>query len=235
VASPVVDGDLLFLAAVDHASNTPPTFSKLAADHDADGDGELAREELDGSWIQDHFNWVNGDGEGGVSEEDWSRLVDEIVNDSWGIQAVQLPASGNAARVIWNYRHNIPYIPSPLVLDDVFYMVSDGILSSLDRTTGKLIKRGRLTDGSPKVYTSPIAADGKLYIATLKGVVAVVEAGGEWQVVGLNDLGEEIHATPAVADDRLLVRTRTSLYAFATPPPTAGEPTAPGTEPAVGR
>ncbi|MFQ5350753.1 MAG: PQQ-binding-like beta-propeller repeat protein [Thermoanaerobaculia bacterium] len=214
VASPVVDGDLLFVTTVDHASQTPPTFDQLATEHDADADGELARDELDGSWMQNHFLWINNDGKGGISREDWSRHVDEVVNDAWGVQAVRLPESGGKPRIVWNYRHNIPYIPSPLVLGDVFYMVADGILSSLDRATGKLIKRGRLTDGSPKVYASPIAADGKLYIATRDGSVAVLAAGGDWEALQLNELGEEIYATPAIADDRLLVRTRASVYAF---------------------
>ena len=85
-----------------------------------------------------------------------------------------------------------------------------------------------MTDGSPKVYASPVAADGKLFIATRDGEVAVLAAATQWEVLGVNDLGEEIFATPAIADDRLLVRTRGSLYAFATLPP---EPAIPSSGP----
>jgi outer membrane protein assembly factor BamB len=219
ITSPVIEGDLLFVVAVDHASEAPPPFSQLAGEHDADGDGELSREELEGSWMQNHFAWVNVDGKGGLSAEDWRIHSDEVVNDSWGVYAIRLPEVGGRPKVLWNYRQNVPYIPSPLVRDGVFYMVNNGIVTSLDTTTGELLKRGRLTDGSPKVYASPVAADGKLFVATLDGKVAVLTPGAEWEVLGLNDLGEEIHATPAITDNRLLVRTRSSLYAFATPPP----------------
>jgi outer membrane protein assembly factor BamB len=221
ISSPVTDGELLFVNAVDFASEAPPPFSRLAGEHDADGDGELSRDELEGSWMQKHFAWINNDGEGGISAEDWQRHTREIVNNSWGMFAIRLPAAGAAPEILWNYRQNIPYIPSPLLYEGVLYMVKDGIVSSLDPATGALLKRGRLNRGSPKVHASPVAADGKLFIATQDGLLAVLAAGGEWQVLGLNDLGEEIHATPAIADDRLLVRTRDNLYAFATTPPPA--------------
>jgi outer membrane protein assembly factor BamB len=219
ISSPVVDGDLLFVNSIDQASEAPPPFSQLAGEHDGDGDGEISRQELEGSWMQNHFPWINGDGKGGISAEDWQRHVDEVVNDSWGAFAIRLPAGDQAAKVVWNYRRSVPYISSPLVHEGVFYMVKKGILTSLDRASGELIKRGRLGDGSPEVHASLVAADGKLYVAALDGTVAVVELGGEWQVLGVNDLGEEIHATPAIAADRLLVRTRSSLYAFAAPSP----------------
>jgi outer membrane protein assembly factor BamB len=218
VSSPVTDGDLLFVSAIDHASEAPPPFSQLAREHDADGDGELSRDELEGSWMKNHFAWVNVDGKGGVSAEDWRVHSNEVVNDSWGVFAIRLPGASGKPEIVWNYRQNVPYIPSPLVHDGVFYMVKDGIVTSLDPANGELHKRGRLDKGSPKVHSSPIAADGKLFVATLDGQVAVLTPGPEWEVLGLNDLVEQIHATPAIADDRLLVRTRGSLYAFATPP-----------------
>jgi len=218
ITSPVTDGDLLFVTAIDHASEAPPPFSQLAGEHDANGNGELSREELEGSWMKNHFAWINVDGKDGISKEDWRIHTQEVVNDSWGVFAIRLPGAGAKPEIVWNYRHNVPYIPSPLVHDGVFYMVDDGIVTSLDPATGELHKRGRLNKGSPKVYASPIAADGKLFVATVDGQVAVLAPGPEWEVLGLNDLGEEIHATPAIADDRLLVRTRGSLYAFAAPP-----------------
>ncbi len=217
ISSPVTDGDLLFVNAIDHASEAPPPFSQLAREHDSDGNGELSRDELEGSWMKNHFAWINVDGKAGISAEDWRIHSQEVVNDSWGVFAIRLPGASGKPEIVWNYRQNVPYIPSPLVQDGVFFMVKDGIVSSLDPVSGELLKRGRINKGSPKVYASPIAADGKLFIATLDGLVAVLAAAGEWEVLGLNDLGEEIHATPAIADDRLLVRTRGSLYAFAAP------------------
>ncbi len=78
-----------------------------------------------------------------------------------------------------------------------------------------MLKRGRLGEGSPKVYASPVAADGKLYIGTLNGNLAVLEAGPEWSVLSMNDFGDQIWASPAIADSRIYVRTRGKLYCFA--------------------
>lgn len=59
-----------------------------------------------------------------------------------------------------------------------------------------------------------MAADGKVYIANRQGQVSVLEAGAEWKLLAVNDLGEEVNATPALADGRVYVRTRDSLYCF---------------------
>jgi outer membrane protein assembly factor BamB len=80
-----------------------------------------------------------------------------------------------------------------------------------------LLKRGRIAKGSPKVYASPVAADGKIYIGTLEGQMAVLQAGAQWEVLATNDLEDEIWATPAIADGTLYVRTRGRLSSFAAP------------------
>ena len=46
------------------------------------------------------------------------------------------------------------------------------------------------------------------------GRITVLKAGGEWEVLATNDLGEEVHATPALQDGRIYVRTRSSVYCF---------------------
>ena len=94
-------------------------------------------------------------------------------------------------------------------------MVKDGIVTSLDPKTGKLLKRGRLEGDSPKVYASSVAADGKIYIGTLDGQMAVLAAGPQWTVLKTNELGEEIWASPAILDGHIYLRTRSKLYSFA--------------------
>ena len=136
-----------------------------------------------------------------------------MVNDDWGVVAVRIPAAGGQPEKLWSYRQNVPYIPSPLIYEGVYYMVKDGIVTSLEPKTGEQLKRGRL-DGGSKVYASPIAADGKLFIGTLDGDVAVLEAGADWTVLATNSLDDEIWATPAIADGDLFVRTRGKLYRF---------------------
>ncbi len=119
--------------------------------------------------------------------------------------------------VRWRFQKNLPFIPAPLVYQDVFYMVRDGgIITSLDVATGQLLKEGRSRDALGGYSASPVAADGKVYLASDDGKITVLKAGGQWEVLGVNDLGEEIRATPALSGGRIYVRTQSAIYCFGT-------------------
>jgi outer membrane protein assembly factor BamB len=96
-------------------------------------------------------------------------------------------------------------------------MLNDrGVLTTLDRATGQMLKQDRVRGQSDNYYASPVAGDGKIFIASHNGVVAVLRAGGQQELVGANALDEEIFATPAIAGGRLYVRTVSALYCFGT-------------------
>jgi outer membrane protein assembly factor BamB len=88
-----------------------------------------------------------------------------------------------------------------------------GIVSCMDAKTGKLLYRERLGAASP-YFSSPICADGRIYIASDKGVITVFAAGDTLQVLARNNLKEQVFATPAVVDNKLYVRTVKHMYAF---------------------
>ena len=69
-------------------------------------------------------------------------------------------------------------------------------------------------DALDDYYASPVAADGKVYMAGMLGKITVLTGGGEWEILSTSDLGEEIFATPAIADGRMYVRTSSTLYCF---------------------
>ncbi len=97
----------------------------------------------------------------------------------------------------------------------MLYLVKDGgIFTALDPATGAIHKQGRLADALDKYYSSPIAADGKIYVVDQSGKATVVEAGADWKILASSDLGDEVFATPAVMDGRLFIRTRHNLYCF---------------------
>jgi outer membrane protein assembly factor BamB len=89
-----------------------------------------------------------------------------------------------------------------------------GILSSLDARSGEELKLARVSGAIDKYYASPVAADGKIYLLSETGKLAVLSHGGDWKVLRVNELGETWYETPAIADGRLYVRTETTLYAF---------------------
>jgi outer membrane protein assembly factor BamB len=140
----------------------------------------------------------------------------------FGVAAVRPSAARgqlDPSAVVWRFKKNLPYIPAPLIYDGRFYMVkTGGIITALDPATGQTLKEGRSQGAPGEYYASPVAADGKVYVASLGGRITVLKAGSQWDVLGVNDLGDEIHATPALAGGRIYVRTRGALYCFGTTP-----------------
>ena len=106
-----------------------------------------------------------------------------------------------------------PFVPTPLVHQGMLFSVSDeGVAMSIDLASGKLHWKKRLQN---KFYSSPICVDGKLYIAATDGEVLVLEASNRFHVLARNRLADGMQATPAVADNRMYLRTFTSLICIA--------------------
>ena len=216
VSSPILAGKTLIVNAPNQ-SGEMPVWKNFSAGLDIDGDDRLSPVEMEKHDWSGASGWLDRNGDGFVARSEYEFLRDESNKPTWGATALDLGEAGRHRRpeVVWRYKKNLPYIPTPVVHDGIVYMVKEGgILSALDLETGKLHKRGRVHKSAGEVYASPIIAGGKLYIATLDGKVIVVQPGAQWEVSAVNDLDEEIHATPAVADNRLLVRTRERLYSF---------------------
>lgn len=212
ISSPVLVGNTLYVASPSHGESGWSEFAAIAEEHDKDGNGEITRKEVAEAWLIRHFGWLDRDGNDVITETDWITLGKEVTKEHWGAFAIRL--GGEKPERLWNYRKNVSEIATPLVHDGIFYMAEKGILTSLDATTGEMIKRDRIGEGSPKVYASPVAADGRIYLGTLDGTMAVVSAVGDWEILTSVDLGEEIWATPAITDDKLYVRTRGKMYSF---------------------
>ena len=106
-------------------------------------------------------------------------------------------------------------IPSPLLYDGVLYVVKNGgILTSFDAATGKVIKAGRVEGALGGYSSSPVAAEGRIYLSSEEGKMAILRAGGEWQVTQVNDLEEPLFATPALSEGQIYVRSGNALYRF---------------------
>lgn len=94
-------------------------------------------------------------------------------------------------------------------------MVSDeGFASCLEAKTGKVLWKERLRSGGAH-WACPLYADGKIYFCGKKGVVSVVRAAREFQLLAENRLEASFIASPAVAEDSLILRSLTHLYSVA--------------------
>ena len=112
-------------------------------------------------------------------------------------------------------------MPSPLVIGDYMYLLGDGgILKCVEFKTGKEIYEERLNGsaGSSKFFSSPVAADGKIFCGSQKGDVIVVKAGPKFEQLSASKLDTPINATPAIAENRLFVRTEKMLYCLGAKP-----------------
>jgi outer membrane protein assembly factor BamB len=76
------------------------------------------------------------------------------------------------------------------------------------------LKQGRIRGSADNYYAAPVASDGKVFFASKSGVVTVLKAGGEQEALAQIELDDEIYSTPAIADGRIYIRTRSALYAF---------------------
>jgi outer membrane protein assembly factor BamB len=114
--------------------------------------------------------------------------------------------------IAWSSNKGSPYTPTPIVYGDLFYVCADnGVLTAYDAKTGATIYQQRL----PSSFSaSPVATDGKLYLASEDGDVFVVRAGPKFELLATNVMGQPLMATPAISDGLLLLRTTDSLYAI---------------------
>ena len=114
----------------------------------------------------------------------------------------------------WKGNTSLPHIPSVLAYRGRIHAVTyGGITTCYNAESGELLYRARLPD-TGTYYASPVATDGKIYFASLRGVVTVIEAAPELKIVAKNRFGEEITASPAIVDSKLYLRTARHLYAF---------------------
>lgn len=116
--------------------------------------------------------------------------------------------------IAWYQRQAGPYNPSPIVYGDLYYTLFDrGFFTAHDAKTGKEVYGKQRIDPAAGAFTSsPWAYNGKIFALSEDGDTFVIQAGGEYKLIGKNSLDEMCMATPAIAKGSLIIRTATKLY-----------------------
>ena len=134
------------------------------------------------------------------------------------IYAVPIDAAGEVtldSGLAWGTKKRGNYMQTPLVVGDYLYMCHDsGSLRCYAAKTGEEQYAQRLGDGKTGFTASGVAADGKLYFTSEEGSIHVVKAAPAFELLAVNDMGEECMATPAISEGVLYWRTRGQLVAI---------------------
>jgi hypothetical protein len=110
----------------------------------------------------------------------------------------------------------MPDVPGVLVYQGVLYLIKNGgILTTLNPEDGSVLWQGRIREALDNYYASPVAGDGKVYLASEKGLVTILEAGAQPKPRATVDFGDAIYATPALLEGRVYLRTGGKLFSFA--------------------
>jgi outer membrane protein assembly factor BamB len=115
------------------------------------------------------------------------------------------------SHLLWTF-NNGPDVPTPVTDGQYLYLPNDrGIVWCVDARTGKEIYGGQRI--KPAIYSSsPVLADGKIYISNEEGLTTVIKAGPQFEILAENALGEYILSSPAVSDGQIFIRTEQAVY-----------------------
>ena len=131
--------------------------------------------------------------------------------------AVRADGAGDVTRthVAWTLRRGAPLTPSPLLVGDELYIVSDfGIATCLDAKTGATHWQERLGGNHS---ASPVFVDGRIYFQNEDGVTTVIAPGTEFRRLARNELDGVTLASMAVSGGSFFIRTHAHLYRIGQP------------------
>ena len=194
------------------------SFEDALKQGDADHDGKLSLAEGvdERTRKPSYFEAFDLNRDGKLDAKEWDIYRAQMSAEN-GLLAIHLGGQGDMTPtgIRWKYTRTVPQVPSTLLYQGVLYMVNDGgLLLSFKPETGEVIKHDRLAGAIDNYLASPVAADGKVYLASQTGKVSVVKAGGDWSVLKVNPLDDVCTATPAIAGGRIYIRTQSTLFCF---------------------
>lgn len=123
------------------------------------------------------------------------------------------PAGGGPATEVYSLETRVvPYVPTSVAYGEHLFLFHDnGTVTCVVTRDGKVLWSEK---PAGRFYGSPVCVNGVLYAMTTSGDVVVLKAGPTYELLAVNPLGEKSHATPAVGDGRMFLRTESHLIAI---------------------
>ena len=214
---PVLDANMVYVSVAGADEPFLPPFDDSLKQYDKDKDGRIHQEEMKSQpEFYEHFGWLDANNDKYIDRGEYDVTRNSTVS-GYGVTAIRLGGQGDltSTNVLWRLKKTVPDIPAPLLYRGVLYGVKDGgIIISLDPNGGAVLKTDRSRDALGEYYSSPVAGDGKVFLISGGGKVTVLKAGAQWEILAVNDLGEDCWATPAIAGGNIYIRTHNYLYSF---------------------
>jgi outer membrane protein assembly factor BamB len=117
-------------------------------------------------------------------------------------------------RIKWTRNRGTPYVPSMLLYGDGLYFLShyQNVLTRVTAATGKDSPGAVRIEGLTDIYSSPVGANGFIFVTDLEGTTAVLTHSEIPRMVAINRLDEPVAASLALVDGQIFIRGQSHLY-----------------------
>jgi outer membrane protein assembly factor BamB len=139
-----------------------------------------------------------------------------LCSSSWPARillAIKPDGQGNvtASKVVWKTPEGAPYVPSPIAVGEYFLTAASSKSAyCFEAATGKILWKQEMG----LHHASPVTAGGLVYFLNDDGVMNVVKAGPQFDLISRNELGEKTYASPAISGGQIFLRSFNNLFAI---------------------
>ncbi len=159
--------------------------------------------------------FVNGPSEDFTSSPVYNeKLGLVLISSAWPqrfLLAIKPDGTGDVteSHVVWQTKEGAVYVPSPITSNDyVFTTMTNGKVHCIEVSSGKTV----WVENLGKQYSSPVLADGMVYMPNDEGVITVIKPGPTYEYIAKNSIGERMNASPAISNGKIYLRGDKHLF-----------------------
>ena len=163
------------------------------------------------------FTQIDADKDKLVTSQEWDSMADAFAKAENAVIAIRAGGRGDITKthLAWKQTRSLPYVSSPLYYRGRLYTIKNGGLASCyEAKTGEEFYQDERLGAAGDYYASSVAADGRIYAASQKGIIVVFEAADSLRILARNNLEEDVLATPAVVGNSIYYRTAENPYSL---------------------
>jgi len=137
-----------------------------------------------------------------------------LISSAWPqrhLLAIKPDGKGDVtnSHVVWQTTKGAYYVPSPVCTDDyLFSTMTNGQVHCIEVATGNTV----WTENLGKQYSSPVLANGLIYMPNDEGVITVIKPGPTFEAIAKNPIGEKMNASPAISNGKIYLRGDKHIY-----------------------